>query len=100
MYGHQRGDECLKQVAQELDKQLHTLPNGLAARYGGEEFVCLIPKLRQAEVGRIANDINQKIEKLKILHENSPLSEYVTLSIGVFTATPRNRQGHHVKASR
>ncbi|WP_170133002.1 sensor domain-containing diguanylate cyclase [Saliterribacillus persicus] len=88
LYGHQRGDECLKQVAQELDKQLHALPNGLAARYGGEEFVCLIPKLRQAEVGRIANNINRKIEQLKIAHENSPLSEYVTLSIGVFTATP------------
>ncbi|GAE94481.1 hypothetical protein JCM21714_3641 [Gracilibacillus boraciitolerans JCM 21714] len=81
-----KGDECLKQVAQALDKQLHALPDGLAARYGGEEFVCLIPKLSKGEVGQIANEINQLIEQLKIAHEKSPVSNYVTISIGVFTA--------------
>ncbi|WP_058308581.1 sensor domain-containing diguanylate cyclase [Gracilibacillus massiliensis] len=87
-YGHQKGDECLQQVVQELDKQIGALPNGLVARYGGEEFVCLIPKLSQAEVERIANDINHGIENLKIDHETSPISNYVTISIGQFTTNP------------
>ncbi|KAB8130763.1 diguanylate cyclase [Gracilibacillus oryzae] len=88
-YGHQKGDECLIQVAHVLDKQINALPNGLAARYGGEEFVCLIPEADQAEAQRIAKNINQQIEQLKIPHEKSPVSNYVTSSVGLYTAIPQ-----------
>jgi len=37
-YGHQMGDDCLKQVAQTL-ATCSQRPADLLARYGGEEFV-------------------------------------------------------------
>ncbi|WP_139180285.1 sensor domain-containing diguanylate cyclase [Gracilibacillus ureilyticus] len=87
-YGHQKGDECLQQVAQELDKQISSLPGGLVSRYGGEEFVGLIPRLNQEEAERVARDINKQIEQLEIAHHTSPVSKYVTLSIGLYTTVP------------
>ena len=45
-YGHLQGDECLKQVAQQLEKKL-LRPFDLAARYGGEEFAVLLPEVNR-----------------------------------------------------
>ncbi len=42
-YGHQKGDECLQQVAKQLCKNVKR-PRDILARYGGEEFVILIPE--------------------------------------------------------
>lgn len=43
-YGHQLGDECLKQVAGALSRALKR-PCDVIARYGGEEFVASLPLL-------------------------------------------------------
>lgn len=40
-YGHQVGDQCLRQVAQQIARELRK--TDLLARYGGEEFVALLP---------------------------------------------------------
>ncbi|MGJ9384698.1 GGDEF domain-containing protein [Salipaludibacillus sp. CF4.18] len=90
MYGHQQGDECLKLVAQSLNDKTTKLTEGLVARYGGEEFVCVIPKHSEEIVKQFAQDINQQIEQLKIVHEKSPVSNYVTVSIGLVTLIPKH----------
>lgn len=41
-YGHLKGDEILKQVAQRLKSKL-LRPFDMCARYGGEEFAILLP---------------------------------------------------------
>ncbi|WP_416150295.1 diguanylate cyclase domain-containing protein [Salipaludibacillus sp. HK11] len=92
-YGHQQGDECLKLVAQSLNEErINKSTDGLVARYGGEEFVYVIPQLSKEEAEQFAQKIKQKIEQLKIAHEKSLISNYVTVSIGLITVIPNTTE--------
>ena len=51
-YGHQTGDEVLKQVATIARAQFRT--EDLVGRIGGEEFVCLVSGLDAGEARRLA----------------------------------------------
>jgi diguanylate cyclase (GGDEF)-like protein len=70
--GHLRGDECLVALSAELTR-LCRRKLDLAARYGGEE--------------RTAESLRQAIAGLKIAHPASPVAPYLTVSVGVATAT-------------
>ena len=59
------------------------------ARYGGEEFIIILPGRNKVECTIFAENIRKKIEELKILHNVSHVSLYLTLSIGVSTIIPR-----------
>lgn len=84
-YGHQLGDECLIKVATALAKIVGR-PGDMVARYGGEEFCLIIA--HSDDVSSIANKCRSNIEALKIPHQISPVSEYVTISVGYCTYTP------------
>ena len=84
-YGHQMGDECLKDIAWCL-KESAKRPSDLAARYGGEEFAVILPNTDSDGAQFVAEKIRQKVEKLKIQHKTSNINAYVTLSLGVATA--------------
>jgi diguanylate cyclase (GGDEF)-like protein len=83
-YGHQAGDDCLKQVAQALDNVLKR-PGDLVARYGGEEFCIILPNTDADGALLIGNLLQSRVESLKISHKASMVSRYVTISIGVAT---------------
>ncbi len=85
-YGHVRGDDCLRAVAQALSRTVHRATD-LAARYGGEEFVCLLPDAVSSEgVQSVAERIRKSIEELNIPHGQSPTADRVTVSLGAITA--------------
>lgn len=84
-YGHQAGDDCLKQVAQVIAQTLTSKP-GLVARYGGEEFVVVLPKIDQNEAVSIAEKIRDNLKFIQLDHQSSSVSSYVTLSLGIATA--------------
>ncbi|HEY0827805.1 MAG TPA: diguanylate cyclase [Bacilli bacterium] len=86
-YGHQGGDNCLKQVARSFDTVLKR-PKDFAARYGGEEFIVLLPDTDEQGAFLMAQSIMQAIDDLKIPHIKSKASEYVTVSLGVATMIP------------
>jgi diguanylate cyclase (GGDEF)-like protein len=86
-YGHQAGDECLRQVASAINRVLKR-PADLVARYGGEEFAIILPNTTAEGAFQVAETIRLEVKALKIRHLNPPLSEYVTLSLGVATAQP------------
>ncbi len=86
-YGHQGGDNCLKQVARSFDMVLKR-PKDFAARYGGEEFVILLPDTDEKGALLMAQSIMEAIDDLKIPHIKSVASEYVTVSLGVATVIP------------
>ena len=57
----------------------------MVARYGGEEFVVLLPNTGKEEAHIMATTMKRNIENLKITHELSDVSSYVTVSVGVAT---------------
>jgi len=88
-YGHQGGDECLKQVAQALQKVMKR-PSDLLARYGGEEFVAVLPETEIAGAERLAEEMRACIADILIPHALSEVSDRVSLSLGVAVCVPTN----------
>ncbi|MAP35529.1 MAG: response regulator [Halomonas sp.] len=81
-YGHQKGDECLQQVATAL----HGIANQhdfLIARTGGEEFSALLPGITPKEATEFANALIEAVDQLMLPHTTSPVSRYVTISLGI-----------------
>lgn len=81
-YGHQMGDDCLRQVASTLQAGLRR-PADLVARYGGEEFACILPETTFDVAMGIANELEQGVRAKCIPHENSETAKVVTVSLGV-----------------
>jgi diguanylate cyclase (GGDEF)-like protein len=81
-YGHQAGDNCLRQVAKTLQNTLKR-PVDLFARYGGEEFAAILPQTGEAGAIRVAERMHTAIAQLQIPHSRSAVCPHVTVSIGV-----------------
>jgi diguanylate cyclase (GGDEF)-like protein len=85
--GHQAGDRCLQQVAQAIQSALHR-PSDLVARYGGEEFTVILPATDAIGAKHIAQTMQTTLRQLQMLHPDSSVSAFVTLSIGVACIIP------------
>ena len=83
-YGHIKGDECLRQVAHTLS-QAANRPRDFIARIGGEEFVWLLPETDAASARQVAQRCLHLIRQQQITHGFSPVSNLLTLSLGVGT---------------
>ncbi|MAX52662.1 MAG: sensor domain-containing diguanylate cyclase [Methylophaga sp.] len=86
-YGHIQGDDCLKQVAQALSSAA-TRSRDFFARFGGEEFVMLLPETDASAAIKIAERCQQLMMKLQISHQESEVSQLLTISIGLGTIVP------------
>ncbi len=86
-YGHQAGDDCLRQIAGTLNKAVKR-PADLVARYGGEEFVIVLPQTNNEGGTHVAKAIQKAVRKLKLDHCESSVSPYITLSLGLATCIP------------
>jgi diguanylate cyclase (GGDEF)-like protein len=85
--GHGAGDECLKAVAQALQKTF-ARTDELVARIGGEEFAILIYGGALVQHAQRALDA---VAGLKLMHPASEAAATVTVSIG---ALERGHEGH------
>lgn len=83
-YGHNRGDRILKEIAYQIYSVVKDYMD-FAARWGGEEFVYIAFNTNEEEIRKIAETIREKVFALKIPHEFSNSSGFVTVSIGTCT---------------
>jgi diguanylate cyclase (GGDEF)-like protein len=83
-YGHQAGDDCLRQIAAALKAELRR-PTDLVARYGGEEFVCLLPDTGHDDALAMAERMLRAVRALGLAHLFSDVAPVVTVSLGVAT---------------
>lgn len=88
LYGHQAGDDCLRQIAQTLKAGMRR-PADLVARYGGEEFACILPETAFADALAMARLLEQRVRARQMVHARSSTAPVVTVSLGVAgTAAP------------
>ena len=86
-YGHQAGDKCLEKIGDRLT-ELVVRPADLVARYGGEEFAVILPSTDLKGTLTVAERIRSEIEAMGLVHRESPVGDYVTVSIGAAIAKP------------
>lgn len=85
-YGHPKGDTCLVQVVQCIQRNLNRASD-FVARYGGEEFVVITPgPWDDAMV--IAEKLCREVAALNIAHESEKTRGFITISIGVSCVYP------------
>lgn len=81
-YGHQAGDEVLRQVAKKLKKTVRIVD--VVARYGGEEMAIILDRANEEEALAVAAKVVRAIAE-----EAYPIAEgvakHVTISCGVST---------------
>ncbi|MBU1170370.1 MAG: diguanylate cyclase [Proteobacteria bacterium] len=87
IYGHQRGDKCLKMFATALKNSLNR-PADVIARYGGEEFIVLLPNTDQKGAEIIAQRMHYMVNEMKIKHSGSKVDSRITFSMGVSCLIP------------
>jgi diguanylate cyclase (GGDEF)-like protein len=86
-YGHQQGDECLRQIAHVMEQEPRPRRgHDCVARYGGEEFVMVLPDANATDAQHIAESLREAVMALGLEHsENGGL---VTVSVGVCSRAP------------
>lgn len=86
-YGHQKGDEVLRTVAQSFAASIRA--GERCFRYGGEEFLVLLPQGTADDAAVLGQRIQDAVARLAIPHESRPSSPpLVTVSGGISAWSP------------
>ena len=88
-YGHDTGDQVLRQLGELLQQALRA--SDFVARFGGEEFLVILPDTRLTEAQIIAEKIRQATESHTI-----PVVKRITVSIGVAVARVEDQNDEEV----
>ncbi|SHJ27165.1 diguanylate cyclase (GGDEF) domain-containing protein [Clostridium cavendishii DSM 21758] len=81
LYGHQKGDEVLKNIGAILRSSVRK--EDIVARYGGEEFAIILPNTLEKDAIAIAERIRLKIENTYFEGEENQPNGKLTASIGI-----------------
>ena len=86
-YGHQAGDEALRQAAQAIQGCARR-PLDLVARYGGEEFGAILYDTGRMGAQETAEAMRRAVQTLGIEHDGSRCGDVLTISVGVAVVEP------------
>ena len=84
-HGHLVGDDCLRAVAQLLDRRVRGT-GGTLARYGGEEFAILLPGASVEAARELAEAIRVDVGSQTVQCEEQAIG--LTVSIGLYAVPP------------
>jgi diguanylate cyclase (GGDEF)-like protein len=90
-YGHQAGDNCIRQVANVIAGAA-TRPLDFGARYGGEEFALVLYGPTGSDPSALAEQIRRSIAELSIPHASSTVTKFLTVSVGSALADAGTRR--------
>jgi diguanylate cyclase (GGDEF)-like protein len=80
-YGHQRGDELLRQLAEILRRNIRQ--SDIAGRYGGEEFAVILPETDKQSAVVLAQRLCEVVASTPFPGHPSGVPVRCTVSIGV-----------------
>jgi diguanylate cyclase (GGDEF)-like protein len=89
-YGHQVGDQVLREVAALVRAQLRG--SDVLSRYGGEEFAALLSQTPVETAEEVAERVRRGVEE-NVFRLPSGEAFTVTISIGIATYTPASETG-------
>jgi diguanylate cyclase (GGDEF)-like protein len=85
-YGHLVGDECLKQIADVLQKSIER-SHDLVARYGGEEFAVILPSTDLQGGLIIAERLRREVQNLNLASSEVSVTHHITISLGLVSTS-------------
>ncbi|MDH5516866.1 MAG: diguanylate cyclase [Gammaproteobacteria bacterium] len=89
-FGHEAGDIVIKEVSALMTKMLRS--TDVVCRIGGEEFVSLCKRADKQSALELAEKLRKAVEQHRMNIDGTELS--ITISIGVVTLSPDNRETH------
>lgn len=78
-YGHQAGDEVIRQVSQALRDNLRDID--IAGRYGGEEFGVILPGTDAEGARNFCERLRKHVESIVVEHDDNAIR--FTISLGI-----------------
>lgn len=93
-YGHQQGDNCLREVSRAIKNSLSDIDSN-SCRYGGEEFAIILANCSDDQSRFIAEKLRKNIEGLHLFHSGQINSKYITISLGISTLIPDMHSSCH-----
>jgi diguanylate cyclase (GGDEF)-like protein len=91
LYGHQAGDDCIRQVAKVIARAAKR-PLDFCARYGGEEFALVLYGPSGADPEQLAEQIRREIMAEAVPHADSDAASVITVSVGSAIAEPGTKR--------
>jgi len=88
-YGHPAGDEVLIEISKLLTL-VACRPSDLPARISEEEFAVILPCTDLSGAQHVAEALRSKLHALNLVNVNSPISDRITVSIGISSAGDEN----------
>ena len=80
-YGHQAGDNMIRQVGDHLKKFIRTID--VVARYGGDEFCIIMPETDKDTCMKFVQRLHDKIVKTEYQLDKNGKSAKCTISLGI-----------------
>lgn len=94
-YGHQAGDEVLRSMAVQLQKELRA--SDFVIRYGGEEFLVVLPGASLADAFGIMDRIRRKVQTYKLQYGSYTINYTFSGGVCSYPSGDINEPGDLIK---